>query len=120
VSVCSHDWSRWYGSTCYPARLSGFYRELFGWSITGVDQDYHLVDTGAGEDAIGGGIGASEPTRESGAVTVYVRVEDLQATLDAAEKLGAKTLVPPTALPEDYGHFAMFADLDGHAVGLMA
>jgi predicted enzyme related to lactoylglutathione lyase len=103
-----------------PARLVEFYERLFGWSITSADDSYRLVDTGAGENAIGGGIGASEPTGDAGGVTVYVRVEDLQSTLDAAEELGAKTLVPPTALPEDYGHFAMFADPDGHTIGLMA
>jgi predicted enzyme related to lactoylglutathione lyase len=103
-----------------PARLTEFYESLFGWSITPADESYRLIDTGAGEHAIGGGIGASDPAGDSGAVTVYVRVDDLQVTLDAAEKLGAKTLVPPTALPEDYGHFAMFADPDGHTVGLMA
>jgi predicted enzyme related to lactoylglutathione lyase len=103
-----------------PERLCGFYRELFGWSIDAVHQDYRLINTGAGEHAIGGGIGASEPVGDVGTVTVYVRVDDLHTTLDAAERLGAKTLVPPTALPEDYGHFAMFADPDGHTIGLMA
>jgi predicted enzyme related to lactoylglutathione lyase len=28
-------------------------------------------------------------------------------------------LVPPTPLPGNYGSFAMFADPDGRAVGLM-
>jgi predicted enzyme related to lactoylglutathione lyase len=103
-----------------PVRLGDFYRNLFGWSITAADANYHVVDTGGGEHAIGGGIGTSEPEGDASAVTVYVRVEDLQATLDAVEKLGGKALVPPTALPDDYGHFAMFTDPDGHTVGLMA
>jgi predicted enzyme related to lactoylglutathione lyase len=104
-----------------PDRLVDFYRDLFGWAITpSPAAGYRLVDTGAGDGAVGGGIGASEPAGSSGGVTVYVGVDDLQTTLDAAESLGATTLVPPTALPEDYGHFAMFMDPAGHAIGLMA
>jgi predicted enzyme related to lactoylglutathione lyase len=104
-----------------PAMLVAFYRDLFGWTVTpSPESAYNLVDTGVGNGAIAGGIGASEPAGDAGGVTVYVAVADLQATLDAAEALGAKTLVPPTPLPEDYGHFAMFVDPAGHPIGLMA
>ncbi len=47
-----------------------------------------------------------------------MRVDDLQVSLDRAETLGAKSLVAPTDLPGGYGRFAMFADPDGHPVGL--
>jgi predicted enzyme related to lactoylglutathione lyase len=80
------------------------------WFETG----YSLVDTGAAGEAIGATQGHDDP----GGVTVYMRVEDLQAALDRAEALGGKPLVPPTDLPDGYGRFAMFADPDGHTVGL--
>lgn len=33
-----------------PSRLAGFYRELFGWTVTeSPDPGYLLVETGAGE-----------------------------------------------------------------------
>ena len=35
-------------------------------------------------------------------------------------ELGGTPLVPPMALPGDYGHIAIFADPDGNAVGLWA
>lgn len=78
-----------------------------------------MVDTGAGGDAIGGGIG---PTGESegGGLKSYMRVDDLKAYLDRAEQLGGKTLVPPTPRPGDFGSFAFFADPDGNPVGLWA
>ena len=47
-----------------------------------------------------------------------MRVDDLQASLDRAETLGGKALVPPTDLPDGYGRFAMFADPDGNTIGL--
>ena len=102
-----------------PARLVTFYRELFDWTIAdGPGSGYSLVDTGAGAEAIGGGIGATQGPDDPGGVTVYMRVDDLQAALDRAEALGGKPLVPPTDLPDGYGRFALFADPDGHTIGL--
>ena len=100
-------------------RAQKFYGELFDWRI---DADpsmggYALVDTGAGENAIGGGIGPAESAADAG-VKIYVRVDDLDAYLDRAERLGGRRVVPPTDLPNDYGRFAIFTDPDGNAVGL--
>jgi uncharacterized protein len=53
-------------------------------------------------------------------MTIYMRVDDLQASLDKAESLGGKTVVPPSPLPGDWGSFAMLADPDGQLVGLWA
>ncbi len=98
-----------------------FYRELFDWQIAADPAmgGYGLVDTGAGEDAIGGGIGPSMQPGDTG-VKVYVKVDDLDAYLDRAEALGGKRLVPPTDLPGDFGRFAIFTDPDGNQVGLWA
>jgi uncharacterized protein len=101
-----------------PARLVEFYRKMFDWTADSSDPSYSLIDTGAGEAAIGGGIGATQGPDDPGCVTIYLRVEDLQTSLDKAETLGGKTLVPPTDLPGGYGRFALFADPDGHSVGL--
>ena len=54
---------------------------------------YGLVDTGAGEGAIGGiGQATSRARRTS---KIHMRADDLDACLDRAEKLGGKRLVPP-------------------------
>jgi predicted enzyme related to lactoylglutathione lyase len=93
-----------------------FYSDLFGWQIkTYEGMDYGLVDP-AGDKSIGGGIG---PTPPGGGpyVTFYVLVDDLQASLDKAEKLGGKTVLPPTPIP-GYGSSAMFTDPDGNLIGL--
>jgi uncharacterized protein len=98
-----------------------FYGELFGWQVA-VDPamgGYGLVDTGAGEDAIGGGIGPASGQGDQG-VKIYVRADDLDAYLDRAERLGGRRLVPPTDLPGDFGRFAVFTDPDGNQVGLWA
>lgn len=95
--------------------------ESVGWQVAADPAmgGYGLVDTGAGEDAVGGGIGPADDSGETG-VKIYMRVDDLDAYLDRAEKLGGRRLVPPTDLPGDYGRFAIFADPDGNPVGLWA
>jgi predicted enzyme related to lactoylglutathione lyase len=102
-------------------RAQKFYRELFDWTVEADPAmgGYGLVDTRAGEAAIGGGIGPSMSPGDTG-VKIYVRVDDLDAYLDRAEKLGGQRLVPPTDLPGDYGRFAIFSDPDGNPVGLWA
>ena len=56
-----------------------------------------------------------------GHVTFYVEVADPEAYLARAEKLGGKTVVPPTEIPAynlTFAMFAMFADPEGHLIGL--
>src|SRR5216683_6988846 len=104
-------------------RAQKFYAELFGWQVTADPAmgGYALVDTGAGEGAIGGGIGpAAAGAGEGAGVKIYMRVDNLDAYLDRAEQLGGQRLVPPTDLPGDFGKFAIFTDPDGNQVGLWA
>jgi len=104
-----------------PERAQKFYGELFEWQVDASPalEGYALVDTGAGEGAVGGGIGPSQGPGDTG-VKIYVRVDDLQATLDRAEQWGGRALVPPSDLPEGWGRFAVLADPDGNQVGLWA
>ncbi len=100
-------------------RARRFYTELFGWT-TGPDPsggDYALVDTGNGDDSVGGGIGPASEQDPAG-VRVYMRVDDLDGYLERAGKLGGRTLAPPMDLPGGYGRIAMLADPDGNTVGL--
>jgi hypothetical protein len=103
------------------ARARAFYTELFGWAADANPAfgGYALVDTQAGEGAIGGGIGAADEPGEAG-VKIYVRVEDLDTCLDLAEKLGGTLVIPPHDLPGDAGRTAIFTDPDGNKVGLWA
>lgn len=51
-------------------------------------------------------------------VTIYVAVDDLEATLAKAKDLGGTSIVPPTPIP-GVGAFAMFQDREGNAIGLL-
>lgn len=97
------------------AGLVGFYREMFDWRVAPSGPEYFLV-TGD-EGGIGGGIlqvSAGVPPY----LTVYVQVADLEPALQRALGLGATEVVPPMTIPEA-GRFAMFADPQGHTVGLL-
>lgn len=95
--------------------LEKFYGELFGWHLQSFpDPPYAIIDTHAGE-GINGGIG-SDPSGES-RVTWYVAVKDMQKTLDEAEKMGGKTIMPVTELP--MVTLAMFTDPQGNIVGIV-
>ena len=99
-----------------PEELQKFYGQLFGWQVNAIPgMNYALVDTQAGS-GVNGGIGLA---REGpGLVTFYVMCDDLQATLDRAESLGGKTTQPVTTIPGAVT-LAMFADPEGHEVGLI-
>ncbi len=111
----------WFDFTARDTKATGeFYTQLFGWTLNDSgDGAYWLVDTHAGDGAIGGGIGALQGPGDAPSTTVYMRVDDLGATLDRAVSLGGAVVVPPTPLPGDYGSFAMFSDPEGRVVGLM-
>ena len=95
--------------------LQSFYRDLFDWKIDANNQwQYGMVETG-GEGGINGGISGNQ---DGGArVSVYAAVDDLQAYLDKAERLGAKVVMPVT----DMGDFAiaLFTDPAGNVTGLV-
>lgn len=102
-------------------RAQKFYADLFGWQVAADPAmgGYALVDTGAGEGAIGGGIGPAQDPEDTG-VKIYMRVDDLDRYLDRAEQLGGRRVLPPADLPGDFGRIAVFADPDGNRVGLWA
>lgn len=96
--------------------LKGFYSQLFEWQITDMEaMPYATIETGNGE-GIPGGIG-SAPNGDSGHVTFYVRVEDIDASLAKAESLGGQKIMGPMDIPS--GQIALFADPEGHRIGLM-
>ena len=99
------------------SRLRKFYSDLFGWKIDSAtgDMDYGLVTASKG--GIGGGVGASQDGGD-GHVTFFIEVDDPAAYLRKAEKLGGKTVVPPTEVPSYGLTFAYFLDPQGHMVGL--
>jgi predicted enzyme related to lactoylglutathione lyase len=92
-------------------KTQDFYSNLFDWKITEAGPAA-MISTGSG---IGGHISAlgHEPHHYT---IFYVEVDDVQAYLDKAKRLGGKVLVPPVDIPT--GTFAWMGDPEGNTVGL--
>ena len=96
-------------------RLQQFYASLFEWHVDADNpMQYGMVKTG-GKGGLNGGIG---PAQGPTGVTFYAQVDDLDAYLKKAERLGGKTAVPPTEIP-GMVTFAMFIDPEGNRIGLV-
>ena len=94
-----------------------FYAGIFDWKIEAVEgsEQYFMTDTGEGQ--MGGAVGkGSEEIPQY--VTIYVQVDDIEATLEKIEDSGGKTILPRTEIPEMVT-YALFADPAGNMVGLV-
>jgi len=109
-----------------PDKLQQFYTSLFDWTIERVPgMDYRLIKT-VDTDAKGmptqlGGINGGLMKRPAGyegkAYVNYVNVESLDASVDRAQKLGAKLMKGRAAVP-GMGWFAMLIDPQGNPFAL--
>jgi len=95
-------------------RLRQFYGGLFGWKFTN-DSPYGVVDTGAAR-GIPGGVGPAYPGSRPW-VTFYVETPDVAGSLQHAEQLGGKTVLPRTVMPGVT--LGVFEDPEGHTIGLV-
>ncbi|WP_028067385.1 VOC family protein [Solirubrobacter soli] len=96
--------------------LSRFYGDLFDWKMDAVPGGYYMA-TPEGAERPTGGVGA-DPSGGAGHVTFYAQCDDLQAMLDKASSLGGTTIMPPSE-PMEGTTIALFADPEGHVVGLV-
>lgn len=97
--------------------LRRFYGDAFGWQMQPFAPipSYATVEPEA-EGGIGGGVGPAYDGG-SGHATFYVEVADLEEALGKVEGLGGTRVMEPTDLSGGPG-IALFADPEGHVVGL--
>jgi uncharacterized protein len=96
-------------------KLQKFSGELFDWKQnTGLPGGYAMTD--ADESGIVLGTGPA-PDGGAGWVTFYVAVPDVDATLAKAQALGGSVVMPKFS-PAPDTFLAMFADPEGHVLGI--
>ena len=103
-----------------PARLRGYYGELFGWEFDTTapvaaevsGPDYGFVETATIPGGIGGGAEYESHT------VFYVGVPDVAAALAEAERLGGTRRLGPARAPGRDLVVAHFTDPEGNLVGL--
>jgi len=98
------------------ARLQRFYSEAFGWQMVPAGPSYAMAHPG-NEHGINGGVGSAPEGGGGSRVTVYLEVADLEASLASVERLGGKRITDPVSVPGGPS-FALFADPEGHVIGL--
>jgi uncharacterized protein len=95
--------------------LQSFYKDVLGWSLdTNNPGGYGMYRQ---DDGLTGGIGATEDG-SAGQVTFYVHTDDPQGTLDKVAASGGRVVMPLTQVAPETT-IALFADPEGHVVGIM-
>ena len=96
------------------AKLQRFYGDIFGWQLdTNNPGGYGMLRQGE----LSAGIGPSQDGGP-GQVTFYVHSADPAATLRKVEEAGGRIIMPLTEVAPETT-VALFADPEGHVVGLM-
>ena len=99
-----------------PDATRAFFAELFGWTYSdGAFPGYTFVDAGV-DGALPTAIGPLQGGAD--AVLFFVAVDDVEATLVHAEQLGGTTIQTAQSVPGVT--FGVFADAQGHVVGVAA
>lgn len=98
------------------AKLQNFYKNAFGWEIKSMMPEYAMATPG-GQGGINGGIGKAMDGG-GGHVTFYIAVDDIDAALKKVESAGGRKISGPMDIP-DGPTIAMFADPEGHMLGLV-
>ena len=105
---------RWQMVSPDPGAASSFYQSLFGWTVSTANAlGYREVETGGTP----GGVWPA-PQGTSAFVQLFVGVPDVEEAVAKAVALGAKIVIPVTALP-DGDVMAILSDPGGLTFGLM-
>jgi len=97
------------------AALQRFYGDVFGWTLdTSNPGGYGMYRQ---DDGLTGGIGGTQDGGPGG-VTFYVHTDDPQSILDRVSASGGRVVMPLTQVAPETT-IALFADPEGHVVGIM-
>ncbi|MCB0402485.1 MAG: VOC family protein [Flavobacteriales bacterium] len=100
-------------------RARDFYHALFGWEFQeflSFQADYWTLQTEAPE--LSGAIYRSNQVPVSGGVILYIRVDDLPATIRHALQLDGQLIRPQAMITSNTGRHALIRDTEGNVLGL--
>lgn len=98
-----------------PGKAAGFYQKLFAWEVSTANSlGYRELKTGGGGPD--GGIWPAPPGTP-GFVQLFVAVDDVDAAVANATRLGGRVLVPKSVLP-DGDTMAVLQDPLGMSFGI--
>jgi len=102
--------------TTDAAAAKDFYTKLFGWSIEDMpmgEGTYSVIKV-KGQSESAAGLMATPPEAQGTPPmwSIYITVDDVDATAKMAQDLGGKVLVPPKDIPK-VGRFCVIQDPQG-------
>lgn len=114
------------GHICYieipapdVARAKRFYAEVFGWRVEDSDLGRAAYATFHAGEMMGGFDSRRRPSGDG--VLLYLKVEDIPATLQAIRDAGGRTVTNRSQVidgSDAYGFAATFTDPNGNLLGL--
>ncbi|MFG3442768.1 VOC family protein [Nonomuraea sp. NPDC047897] len=107
------------------ARMRAFYAQVFGWTYAELPGfplgEYSMIVAGDGDPPLGGlAQSARRPPPAGESTVVYLLVDDIDGTLDAAAAAGGTVHRPKMNIGGEHGYCAIFQDPEGNHVGLWA
>jgi len=93
-----------------------FYGALFGWECQDMAEMNYV--TYKPPDGPGGGFDKSLEIAPKPGISIYIEVENIEATIKKAEDLGGKCVKEKTQITPEYGYYAFISDLEGNRIGL--
>jgi predicted enzyme related to lactoylglutathione lyase len=104
-------------------RATSFYRQLFGWEITGIpEMDYWMINTVPVDErglplepGVNGGMMRRVVPEQQ--IIMYIAVESVDECVEQAIELGGSVIVPKTVIP-GMGWFAHLADTERNPIGI--
>ena len=93
-----HPVVRWQIISPNPDATARFYCQLFDWR-TSQDNALGYRELQAGDDGIDGGVWPGPPDERCFA-QLFIAVSNVEEHVERATSLGARVLVPPSALPD--------------------
>src|SRR5262245_26490553 len=89
---------RWQILSPEPDKVAGFYQKLFEWKLSKANS-LGYRELGTGTNGVDGGVWPAPPG-VPGFVQLFAEVDDVDATITKATKLGGRVLVPKSVLPD--------------------
>ncbi|MCZ2402258.1 VOC family protein [Paenarthrobacter sp. Z7-10] len=114
------------GSPCWidlmtsdPDKAKDFYGQLFGWTYEAGDEEKYGGYITAFKDGqqVAGMMKNDGQSGQPDVWTTYLRVDDIEASVESATAQGGQVYLAPMEVPEQ-GHMAMIGDAGGAAVGV--
>ena len=104
-----------------PAKLSGFYSKLFGWTFEkwsgSGELDYWMIKTKEKDEDVGVNGGMMKKMDPNQTPLNYVLVESVDDFSKKVVQLGGKIVMPKTEIPT-MGWFAVALDPEGNGFGI--